>query len=184
MKYQVTRMCNGQPGDWLERESPDGSSHTICTNRRGAMVYETREEAADAAGRAMERSEGRCEEYRALPAAIDPEQSKMLSDNAIRLWLAFFQSPGSTLCFGGKGAENEITPEAREALDQLIAVDAVAAIDPQDQQPGSEYYGAGSGSLLDEFIRRPHLNPFKDEESFVCFRKKTSDSGKNAKDKK
>lgn len=96
-----------------------------------------------------------------------------LSDNALRFWLAYFSmNPKNTLRFGGEGATMEITPEARAALDELIAADAVCAIKPDDSIKGREHYGRGPIDLRDELKARPHLNPFKDTAEFVTFRRK------------
>lgn len=98
--------------------------------------------------------------------------SSKLSDNAIRFWMAYFFSPKSTLSFGGDHAEMEITPMAREALNELLEFGAVKPIPPTDGWPGREYYGATTVDLRQELKDRPHLNPFKDEAPFVTFRKK------------
>ena len=95
-----------------------------------------------------------------------------LSDNAIRLWLAHFLGPRNTLRFGGDFAQMEITPEGRDALDELIAADAVRPIEPDDSHPNREHYGSGPVDLRDELKARPHLNPFADAGSFVTFRRK------------
>jgi hypothetical protein len=95
-----------------------------------------------------------------------------LSDDAIRIWLAHFMNPKSTLRFGGDHAQMEITPRAREALDQLIEVGAVETIPADDQQPNREHYGSTGMDLRDQLRQREHLNPFKDTEDFVSFRKK------------
>jgi hypothetical protein len=96
---------------------------------------------------------------------------KDLSDNAMRFWLACFMNPKSTLSFGGDHAEMAITPEARAALDELLAAGAVKPIPPTDQWPGREYYGAGSLDLRPELRSRPHLNPFEDTDRMILFAK-------------
>ncbi len=89
------------------------------------------------------------------------------------MWMAYFLNPKSTLRFGGDHAEMEITPEAREALNELIEVGAVQTVEPDDQWPGREHYGGTEVNLGEELQRRPHLNPFEDKERFVTFRKKS-----------
>lgn len=96
-----------------------------------------------------------------------------LSENALRLWTSFFLTPGSTLRFGGDHAEFEITPMARDALDELVVFGAVTEIDPDDQWPGREHYGATELDLRDE-CRSRGLNPFDDYGPFITFRKKTT----------
>jgi hypothetical protein len=93
-----------------------------------------------------------------------------LPDNALRMWFAYFLTPRSTLTFGGDHAEMEITEEAREALDALVAYGAVMPIPPTDSWPGREYYGATDADLRDEFKARG-IDPFNDK-GFVTFRKK------------
>ncbi len=95
-----------------------------------------------------------------------------LSDNAVRLWMSHFVNPKSTLSFGGDGARMEITAEARDALNELLACGAAKAIPPLDAWPNREHYGGGDTCLRDVLADRPHLNPFKDEVRFVTFRKK------------
>lgn len=95
-----------------------------------------------------------------------------LSDNALRLYLAHFWGAKNTLRFGGDFAKMEITPEGRAALDELIAANAVVAIDPDDSHPNREHYGSGPVKLHDEVRNRPHLNPFSDTKTLVTFRRK------------
>lgn len=95
-----------------------------------------------------------------------------LSDDAIRLWISFFRTRESTLRFGGDHAAMEITPRAREALDQLIDIGAVQTIPADDQHPNREHYGGTEMELFREVGKRSHLNPFQDKEEFVSFRKK------------
>ena len=95
-----------------------------------------------------------------------------LSDNALRLWAGYFLNPKSTLRFGGEGAEMEITPEARAALDELLAVGAVRPVEPDSVWPGREHYGSGEVLLHEELKARPRLHPFVDRTEFVSFRKK------------
>jgi len=97
-----------------------------------------------------------------------------LSDNAIMLWQSFFSNPHSTLTFGGDYAEYEITPEARAALDELMAVRAVVPREPDDQWPNRESYKVGDLDLREEVKSRPHLNPFATPRpnDLVLFRKK------------
>ena len=97
---------------------------------------------------------------------------KDLSDNAMRLWAAHFLTKGNTLSFGGDHAKMEITPDARDALNELLIVGAAKPIPPTDSWPNREYYGTGEVDLRRELERRPHLNPFTDEVRFVTFRKK------------
>jgi len=94
-----------------------------------------------------------------------------LSDNALRFWLGYFMNPSSTLSFGGDHAETEITPEAREALDELLEVGAAKPIPPTDGWPDREYYGGTELDLRSEMKAR-EINPFDDDGSFVTFRKK------------
>lgn len=106
-------------------------------------------------------------------------QIKDLSDNAIKFWFCYFQSPDSTLRFGGDHAEMEITPTGREALDQLLAVRAVKSTEPDDQWPGREHYGATKIDLWEVAIARGGGTPEKafawlSEGEFAPFRKKAA----------
>lgn len=101
---------------------------------------------------------------------MNPED---LSDDAIRLYLAHFLNPKSTLRFGGDHAQKEITPRAREALDQLLEIGAAQTIEPDDQWPNREHYGSTGMDLRDQLRQREHLNPFKDTEEFITFRNKS-----------
>lgn len=96
---------------------------------------------------------------------------KDLSDNALRFWMACFLNPKSTLAFGGDHAQMAITPDARGALDELLAVGAVKPIPPTDQWPGREYFGSGGLDLRSELRSRPHINPFEDTDKMVLFSK-------------
>lgn len=95
-----------------------------------------------------------------------------LTDNAMRLWMAHFFNPKSTLRFGGEGAQMEITQEARSALNELLEAGAVKPVEPDDQWPGREHYGGTDVDLRQELEQRPHLNPFKDTRRLVTFRRK------------
>ena len=97
---------------------------------------------------------------------------KDLSDTALLLWIGFFRGTGSTLSFGGDHAEMAITPVARGALNELLAIGAVQPIPPTDSLPGREYYGSCGMDLGSECRNRPHLNPFRDKEGSVFFAKK------------
>lgn len=81
-------------------------------------------------------------------------QPSDLSDGAVRLWAGFFLNGKSTLRFGGDGAEYQITPEARKALDELIAVGAVVAVEPDCEWPNREHYGAGEVNLHPVLMQR------------------------------
>ena len=95
-----------------------------------------------------------------------------MTDDALRLWLAFFMRERSTLRFGGDNAGMEITPRARVALDELIGMGAVQTVPADDQWPNREHYGSTGLDLRPELLARPHLNPFTDTEEFISFRKK------------
>lgn len=101
-------------------------------------------------------------------------EAKDLSDRALIMWFSFFLNPKSTLRFGGDGAKMEITPEARAALDQLIAFGAVKTVKPDDQIPNREHYGSTGMDLRREYLNREHLNPFTgdDRANFVTFQRK------------
>ncbi len=104
-------------------------------------------------------------------------QPQDLSDNALRLWSAYFLTPGNTLRFGGDHAEMAITPEAREALEELLAAGAAQLIPADDQWPGREHYGATDLDLRAICIERGGGTSelaFKwlTETEFVTFRKK------------
>ncbi|MBO9428286.1 hypothetical protein [Sulfitobacter sp. R18_1] len=95
-----------------------------------------------------------------------------LSDDAIRMWMAYLMNPKSTLRFGGDHAKMEITPRARDALNELIEIGAAEVIPANDQYPNREHYGSTGMDLRDQLRQRTHLNPFEDKEDFVSFRKK------------
>lgn len=102
--------------------------------------------------------------------------TQTLSDNALRLWGCYFLTAGNTLQFGGDGAEMEITPEARTALDELLAVGAVKPIPADDSWPGREHYGATEIDLRGVAIERGGGTPeraFKwlTDGELVAFRK-------------
>ncbi|MEO1108292.1 MAG: hypothetical protein AAFX90_10250 [Pseudomonadota bacterium] len=77
-----------------------------------------------------------------------------LSDNAVKFWACFFLTGGNTLRFGGDHAEMEITPWARDALNELIKVGAVKTIEPDDQWPGREHYGSTGMGLRPLAVER------------------------------
>ena len=69
-----------------------------------------------------------------------------MTDDAIVFGFGYLASPNSKLSFGGDGAEYEITPRARVALDLLLANGFAKKIDPDDQIPNREAY-KGAGDL-------------------------------------
>ena len=104
-------------------------------------------------------------------------QPQDLSDDALRLWACYFLTPGNTLRFGGDHAEMTITPEAREALEELRKAGAVQPIPADDQCPGREHYGATGLDLRSVCIERGGGTPeqaFKwlTGTEFVTFHKK------------
>lgn len=102
-----------------------------------------------------------------------------VSDNAIKLWSCYFLTPGNTLRFGGDHAEMEITPMARAALDELLAAGAVEPVQPDNQWPGREHYGATEMDLRPVAVERgggTSESAFKwlMEKEFITFTKKQS----------
>jgi hypothetical protein len=104
-------------------------------------------------------------------------QPSSLSDEAIKLWHCYFRGRKNTLRFGGDHAQMEITPLARKALTELLEVGAVEPIEPDDQWPGREHYGATEMDLTALSLERgggTHEKAFRwlTEGDFVTFKKK------------
>lgn len=77
-----------------------------------------------------------------------------LSDDSLRLWLAYFMMPRNTLSFGGEGAKMAITPRARAALDELIEAGCVEIADPDCSTLGREMYRSGAADPRDVLRER------------------------------
>ena len=106
-------------------------------------------------------------------------QIEDLSDNALKFWLCFFRGPRDTLRFGGDHAKMEITPTAREALDQLLSVGAAKPVEPNDSWPRREHYGSTGIDLREVALARHGGDPEKASAwlykgEFVMFRKKVA----------
>lgn len=102
-----------------------------------------------------------------------------LSDDALRLWGCYFQHAKNTLRFGGDGAEMEITPMARAALNELLDMGVVVPTDPDDSWPNREHYKSAGIDLLSVLIERSGgtaLEAFKwlTEQEFIIFQKKST----------
>lgn len=85
-----------------------------------------------------------------------------LSDDALVFGFSYLSHAGCTLAFGGHHAEQEITPRARAALDELLAAGAVEVSEPTDQWPGREYYRGKEP--IGPMMKDRNLNPFDDED--------------------
>jgi len=107
----------------------------------------------------------------------DASCMKELSDNAVKFWVCYFISAGSTLRFGGDHAEMEITPMARSALSELLLAGACQQIEADDQWPGREHYGSTGMDLRPLALERGGGTPegafeWVTDKAFVTFSKK------------
>ena len=90
-----------------------------------------------------------------------------LTVDAIIFGLACLNGPKSTLSFGGDGAQMEITPRARAALNCLINDGFAEPMPPTDQINGREYY-RGLRSLGPEAMAA-RIDPFGRENAWPTF---------------
>lgn len=81
-----------------------------------------------------------------------------LSDDALVFGIAYLAHPKCTLEFGGEGAEQQITPRARAALNELLAAGVAEASEPTSQWRGREFY---RGKIsIGPMLKGRGLNPF------------------------
>ncbi|ETD89937.1 hypothetical protein U713_07385 [Rhodobacter capsulatus YW2] len=98
-----------------------------------------------------------------------------LTDDAIIFAMAYLSGPNAQLSFGGDGAEMEITPRARAALDCLLENGAAEKATPTDQWHGREHY-RGVVQIW-PIAKERGLNPFDcDLCGWATFVKKGSDA--------
>lgn len=97
-----------------------------------------------------------------------------ISNKAILFWISFFPTAKSTLSFGGEGSENEITPEARDALNELIEHGYAQASEPTCSTPGREYYRGTELDLTGLWKERSGGDPFSfaQDNDYKYFRRK------------
>lgn len=93
-----------------------------------------------------------------------------ISRDALILGFGFLSSPKATMSFGGEGAEKEITPRARRALNELLAKGYAEKAKPYDQIPGREHY-RGTNKDFRDAGRYYQYNPFQAELEFTLFRR-------------
>jgi hypothetical protein len=93
-----------------------------------------------------------------------------LSSDAMIFGLGNLRSHKSTLRFGGDGAEMEITPRARAALDELLAGGYAEKTDPDDSIPNREHYrGTNINPPLVQVAKTSGLDPFSLEHNWTTF---------------
>lgn len=95
-----------------------------------------------------------------------------LSKDALIFGLGYLRGPKSKLSFGGEGANMEITPRARAALDELIAAGYAEPAKPNDQIVGREYFqGVAKEPELGPLAQAAGLHPFSEERRWASFSK-------------
>lgn len=72
-----------------------------------------------------------------------------LSNDAIIFGLGYLRGPKNKLSFGGEGAKMQITPRARDALNELLAAGYAEIVPADDQIQNREHYRGTSAE--------PHL---------------------------
>jgi len=97
-----------------------------------------------------------------------------LTIDAMIFGLAYLNGPKSTLSFGGEGAEMEITPRAREALNCLINCGFAETMPKTDQIIGREFY-RGLRSLGPE-AKAAGIDPFDRKNAWPTFVAKGGDA--------
>lgn len=93
-----------------------------------------------------------------------------LTTDAIIFGLGFLNGPKAKLSFGGAGAEYEITPRARAALDCLIDHGYAVAVQNTTGIDGREIY-VGTVAL-GPVAKEAGIYPFSAQVDWPCFVKK------------